>query len=139
VTSKYKNGKCVIDGIKFDSAAEGERYKILKAKEKAGLIKNLQLQVNFPLIINGLKICTYRADFVYEVGGKTVVEDVKGQLHDVFKLKYKLMYACHGVKLLITKALYRTMNRVKYIVGFEQNDAGLVLPKAPKLKGVMKK
>lgn len=137
--SKYKNGKAVIDGIKFDSGAEGERYKILKAKEKAGLIKNLQLQVNYPLMINGLKICDYRADFVYEVGGKTVVEDVKGQLHDVFKLKYKLMFACHGIILLITRALYRTMNKVKYIVGFEQNSTGLVLPKAPTIKKGKKK
>jgi hypothetical protein len=132
--SKYKNSKAIVDGIKFDSGAEGERYKILKAKENAGLIKNLQMQVNYPMIVNGLKICDYRADFVYEVCGKTVVEDVKGQLHDVFKLKYKLMYACHGITLLITKAIYRTMNKVKYIVGFEQNSDGLVLPKAPTTK-----
>lgn len=137
--SKYKNNKVEIDGIKFDSGAESERYKILKAKEKAGLIKNLQLQVNYPLIVNGLKICDYRADFVYEVGGKTIVEDVKGQIHDVFKLKYKLMFACHGIILLITKALYKTMNKVKYIVGFEQNSTGLVLPKAPIIKRGKKK
>lgn len=137
--SKYKKSKAVIDGIKFDSGAEGERYKILKAKEKAGLIKNLQLQVNYPLIVNGLKICDYRADFVYEVGGKTIVEDVKGQLHDVFKLKYKLMFACHGIIILITRALYRTMNKVKYIVGFEQDNSGLVLPKAPTIKKGKKK
>lgn len=137
--SKHKNVKVIIDGIKFDSGAEGERYKVLKAKEKAGLIKNLQLQVNYPLIVNGLKICDYRADFVYEVGGKTVVEDVKGQLHDVFKLKYKLMFACHGIILLITRALYRTMNKVRYIVGFEQNSTGLVLPKAPTIKKGKKK
>jgi hypothetical protein len=137
--SKYKNGKVEIDGIKFDSGAEGERYKILKAKEKAGLIKNLQLQVNYPLIVNGLKICDYRADFVYEVGGKKIIEDVKGQLHDVFKLKYKLMFACQGITILITKALYRTMNKVKYIVGFEQNSDGLVLPKVPTIKKGKKK
>lgn len=137
--SKHKNVKVVIDGITFDSGAEGERYKILKAKEKAGLIKNLELQVNYPLIVNGLKICDYRADFVYEVGGKTVVEDVKGQLHDVFKLKYKLMYACHGIVLLITKALYRTMNKVRYVVGFKQNSDGLVLPKVPTIKKGKKK
>ena len=137
--SKYRNSKAIVDGIKFDSGAEGERYKILKAKEKAGLIKNLQLQVNYPLLVNGLKICDYRADFVYEVGGKTVVEDVKGQLHDVFKLKYKLMYACYVITILITKALYKTMNKVKYIVGFEQNSSGLVLPKLPGIKKGKKK
>ena len=137
--SKYKNGKVVIDGITFDSGAEGERYKILKAKEKAGLIKNLELQVNYPLLVNGLKICDYRADFVYEVGGKKIVEDVKGQLHDVFKLKYKLMFACYGIIVLITKALYKTVNKVRYIRGFEQNSSGLVLPKAPTTKRGKKK
>ena len=137
--SKYKNGKTVIDGIKFDSAAEGARYQILKAKEKAGLIKNLELQVNYPMIVNGLKICDYRADFVYELGGKKIVEDVKGQLHDVFKLKYKLMFACYGITVLITRALYKTMNKVRYILGFEEDSSGLVLPKAPKEKGKKKK
>lgn len=137
--SKYKNGKVEIHGIRFDSAAEGERYKILKAKEQGGLIKNLELQKTYPLLVNGLKICDYRADFVYEVGGKTIVEDVKGQVHDVFKLKYKLMFACHGIVILITRALYRIMNKVKYIVGFEQNSDGLVLPKAPTMKKGKKK
>ena len=137
--SKYKNGKVEIHGIRFDSAAEGERYKILKAKEQGGLIKNLELQKTYPLLVNGLKICDYRADFVYEVGGKTIVEDVKGQVHDVFKLKYKLMFACHGIVILITRALYRTMNKVKYIVGFEQNSDRLVLPKAPTMKKKKKK
>lgn len=137
--SKYKNGKVVIDGIKFDSGAEGERYKVLKAKEKAGLIKNLELQKTYPLIVNGLKICDYRADFVYEVGGKTVVEDVKGQVHDVFKLKYKLMFACYGITILITKALYKTMNKIRYILGFEENSEGLILPKVPTVKKGKKK
>ena len=137
--SKYKNGKTVIDGIKFDSAAEGARYQILKAKEKAGLIKNLELQVNYPLIVNGLKICDYRADFVYELGGKKIVEDVKGQLHDVFKLKYKLMFACYGITVLITRALYKTVNKVRYILGFEEDSSGLVLPKAPGIKKGKKK
>ena len=71
--SKYRNSKAIVDGIKFDSGAEGERYKILKAKEKAGLIKNLQMQVNYPLLVNGLKICDYRADFVYEEIGRAHV------------------------------------------------------------------
>lgn len=139
MSSKYKNGKAEIDNIKFDSAAEGARYQILKAKEQAGLIKNLELQKTYPLIVNDLKICDYRADFVYEVGGKTVVEDVKGQVHDVFKLKYKLMFACHGITILITKALYKTMNKIRYILGFEENSDGLILPKVPTAKKGKKK
>lgn len=137
--SKYKNGKAEVDSIRFDSAAEAARYNILKAKEQAGLMKKLELQKTYPLLVNGLKICDYRADFVYEVGGKTIVEDVKGQVHDVFKLKYKLMFACYGITILITKALYKTMNKIRYILGFEENSDGLILPKAPTVKKGKKK
>jgi hypothetical protein len=49
------------------------------------------------------------------------------------------MYACYGITILITKALYKTMNKVKYIVGFEQNSSGLVLPKVPGIKKGKKK
>ena len=136
--SKYKNGKTVIDGIKFDSAAEGARYQILKAKEKAGLIKNLELQVNYPLLVNGLKICDYRADFVYELGGKKIVEDVKGMLMTPFKFKYKLMFACYGIKILVTKAEYHSIGGKLYVSGFIEDDKGLVLPKAPKKMGTKK-
>ena len=37
--SKYKSVKTVIDGIKFDSKAEGEFYLYLRRKEDKGEIK----------------------------------------------------------------------------------------------------
>ena len=137
--SKYKNGKVEIHGIRFDSAVQGERYKILKAKEQGGLIKNLELQKTYPLLVNGLKICDYRADFVYEVGGKTIVEDVKGMLMTPFKFKYKLMFACYGIKILVTKAEYQSIGGKLYVSGFIADDKGLVLPKAPTVKKGKKK
>ena len=83
---KYGNRKTVIDGIKFDSKAEAERYKELKILEKAGLIKKLILQPEFLLQdkfkYNGKteRAVKYIADFKYfdVAKGVYVVEDVKG-------------------------------------------------------------
>ncbi len=47
--SKYKANKVEIDGVKFDSKRESERYLELKQLEKLGIIKELQLQVEFEL------------------------------------------------------------------------------------------
>lgn len=47
--------------------------------------------------------CSYVADFVYEQGGKTVVEDVKGykkgSTYAVFTIKRKLMLQKYGIRV----------------------------------------
>lgn len=48
--SKFGNKKYSIDGIKFDSKKESQRYCELKMLERAGQISDLQLQVEFILI-----------------------------------------------------------------------------------------
>lgn len=93
--SKYKNIRVEVDGVKFASKAEANRYLELKVLEAKGLIKDLKLQPRFPLIVNTVKICTYVADFQYIQDGITITEDVKGMLTDVFKIKTKLYAACY--------------------------------------------
>lgn len=94
--NKYRNIKTVIDGIRFDSKREAERYSELKLMEKANMISGLQLQPVFELQAkfkhNGKteRAITYIADFQYVQNGKTVVEDVKGMKTDVFNIKRKL-------------------------------------------------
>ena len=69
---------------------------------KAGEIKNLEKQVRFPIIVNGVKVCTYVADYVYDEMAGRVVEDVKSEFtrkDPVYRLKYKLMKACHGIDI----------------------------------------
>ena len=94
--NKYHNQKTKIDRFVFDSAKEGKRYRELALLEKAGEIKNLQLQPRFLLQEsfrkNGktFRKIEYVADFQYEENGKTIVEDVKGMKTDVFKIKQKL-------------------------------------------------
>lgn len=96
--SKYNNKFTVIDGIKFDSKLEAARYSELKLLEKAKIIKDLRMQVEYELIPayfkNGKKIpaIKYLADFVYydNEKKKVIVEDVKGMKTDVYKLKKKI-------------------------------------------------
>ena len=94
--SKYHNKKTQIDMYVFDSIAESRRYKELALLEKAGEIKDLELQPRF-LLQEGFKKNgkTYRkieyvADFMYCQDGQTIIEDVKGKETEVFKLKHKL-------------------------------------------------
>lgn len=96
--SKYRSKKIIIDGISFDSKREGNRYCELKLLEKAGKIKDLQLQHQYELQPsfkkNGktIRAITYVADFTYFDLEKMriVVEDVKGFKTDVYMLKRKL-------------------------------------------------
>lgn len=127
--SKYKATKVILDGIEFDSRKEARRYGELKLMERAGEIKNLELQKVFVLIPaqyedtgevytkgknagqpkRGKCIeqsVTYKADFCYiDENGKQVVEDVKGYRDPAggayarYIIKRKLMLYVHGIKI----------------------------------------
>jgi hypothetical protein len=49
--------------------------------------------------VNGVLVCTYVGDFDYWENGEYIVEDVKGFLTPVFKLKRKLVKALHGITI----------------------------------------
>jgi len=84
----------------FDSRAEYHRYLELLILEKAGKIYMLKRQTEFPIVVNGVKVCRYRADFTYDDGTKNgVVEDVKGVRTAIYRLKKKLMLACYGITI----------------------------------------
>lgn len=98
---KYHNTKTVADGIKFDSKLEAERYAQLKILERAGVIRDLELQPEYELIPSFKKNgktwrkTVYKADFRYILadGDRIIIEDVKGStavITDVFRLKQKL-------------------------------------------------
>ncbi len=103
-TSKYRNVRTEVDGIMFDSKREAERYKELHLLQRAGEIRHLETQVKLHLHVNGVHVCDYVADFTYQEFDKNdaprlVVEDVKGYRTDVYRLKKKLMLACHGIEI----------------------------------------
>lgn len=98
--SKYHNRKTEVDGFVFDSRREANRYLELKILERAGEIAALELQPKFEMVVNGVKICDYYADFRYQEGGRTIVEDAKGVRTDVFRIKKKLLKAIHDVDVV---------------------------------------
>ena len=118
--SKYHNRKIEINGIRFDSRKEAQRYVQLMNAMRLGAIKDLRLQVDFTIQeaytdCQGKRIraIRYRADFAYNLTGEfptgisaddrdlwrryyiagvdTIVEDVKGVKTQVYKLKEKLI------------------------------------------------
>ena len=108
---KYNAKPTEIDGIRFDSKREAQRYQELKMLTAAGEIHSLQLQPRFELQPsfkrNGktVRAIHYVADFQYVTqNGRHVVEDTKGMATAVFKLKKKLfLYRYPDLELRVTK------------------------------------
>lgn len=108
---KYGNHRVNIEGMRFDSEAEFRRWNELRTMELCGEIKDLRRQVPFELIPNVKKKdghivrkVVYFADFVYKENGETVVEDVKGAVTDVYKIKKKLMLWRYGIEIKEVRA-----------------------------------
>lgn len=97
--NKYRAKKTVVDDITFASKREARRYQELRLLERAGQIGNLRLQVKYPLVVNGVKIGRFTADFVYLENGSEVVEDAKGYRVRDYALRKKLMLALYGVEI----------------------------------------
>lgn len=98
--SKYRSQRTEVDGIKFHSKKEAARYAELRMLEMAGEISRLILQPQFGLIVNGIKIGKYIADFAYtDKEGNKIVEDVKGVRTREYLIKKNLMLACYGIEV----------------------------------------
>lgn len=97
---KYNNRQTTVDGIPFDSRHEATQYLALKAREQMGEITDLELQVKFPIVVNGQKVCAYIADFVYRERGQKVIADAKGVKTAVYRLKKKLVKAVYGLDIV---------------------------------------
>lgn len=100
--NKYGAKKSIVDGIKFDSKKEADHYISLKLLLNNKKIKDLELQVKYPVFINDKKIFNYIADFTYtdiETGNKHVI-DVKGFKTDIYKLKKKAVEAYYNINIL---------------------------------------
>ena len=124
---KYHNKKTVIDGIKFDSKLEAERYEQLKILERAGVIRDLELQPEYELIPSFMKNgktwrrTLYKADFRYILAedDSYIIEDVKGStavITDVFRLKQKLFeykYQEYTISIVTSKDIKKFQRETK--------------------------
>ena len=109
--SKYRAVPTVCHGFRFASKREAARYGELLLLGMAGEIRNLELQPRFPLLVGGVKVGDYVADFRYQecrlVGSpaiqdvvwRDVVEDVKGVRTPVYRMKAKHMLAQYGITI----------------------------------------
>ena len=121
--TKYNAHKVTIDGITFDSKHEAERYCQLKLLQRAGAIRDLELQKKFVLIpaqfapdtvtitkrgkekiVKGKCLereCAYLCDFAYVdcETGEQVVEDCKSPVTKTaaYKIKKKLLLERYGI------------------------------------------
>jgi hypothetical protein len=102
--SKYRNKPVTVDGIRFASKREAKRWGELRLFERNRDLMDLQRQVRFRLVVNGIHIADYVADFTYRLGlGKDpCVEDCKGFRTREYKIKKRLMKACYGIDILET-------------------------------------
>ena len=124
--SKFHNEPVTVDGVKFDSRGESQRFAFLKLLERAGEIKNLQYHKKFELIpqitreeIVHLKtknkVVTrvaqsaryYEADFTYTIvaTNEEVVEDFKGLETELFKFKAALFFYKYGKQIKVVKQI----------------------------------
>ena len=99
VRNKFHAKPTTFQGMRFASHVERDRYIFLKSLEDAGKIQELRCQVPFRTPC-GVK---YVADFVYIKDGEEKIEDVKGVLTAVFKLKSKMLANCLKKEIIIIK------------------------------------
>lgn len=93
--SKFGARKVELDGHTFASKAEADRYAQLKWLERARDIKALAVHPVFFLVVNGVTVGKFTADFMYHEGGRKVVEDVKGLVTPEASLRMRVFMALY--------------------------------------------
>ena len=115
---KFNNKKMSTQDGEFDSKGEWQRWLVLKEAQDKGEISDLRRQVKYILIPTQYKAVevklktktkvvqrvaeheiSYKADFVYEKDGETIVEDYKGYPNDRWPYVKKMMLFFHGIAI----------------------------------------
>ena len=96
---KYGAKRTQVDSIWFASAHEARAYSTLKLRERAGEITDLVLQPSYDLVVNGVSVGRYVADFAFTEDGQRVTLDAKGVQTETFKLKRKIVKAIYGIDI----------------------------------------
>jgi Protein of unknown function (DUF1064) len=103
---KYGATATTTAGIRFASKAEAARWDELCILERATLIRDLERQPAYPIIVTDPQgrpriVAAYIADFRYRMvpEGILVIEDVKGIETPLYRLKKKLVEAQYGITI----------------------------------------
>jgi hypothetical protein len=107
VKRKYRNKPQIIDGIRFDSIREAKRWQELLLLARVGKITQLERQVVYELAPKVKLLGDKRTrpavrmviDFRYwdKETGEMVLEDAKGDIDPVWRLKQHLLKTVHGL------------------------------------------
>lgn len=117
MANKYRAKPEVVDGIRFDSAAEARRYRELKLMERAKEIHSIEIKPVFPLTCGGRPVlirsdgypngrkAKYTADFAYicNRSDERVIEEVKGFDQADSRLRRAIVEAEYGVRIRVVK------------------------------------
>lgn len=99
-SNKYGAKRTLYNGRWFSSKREADRAGELDLLVRSGYVRSWEAQPKFPIEHNGVKICSYFADFKVEYpDGHIEIEDVKGFKPAVYKLKKKLVKAFYGIDI----------------------------------------
>lgn len=119
---KFNATRTQVDGVWYDSAREARRGAALRVLERAGVIRDLERQIEYPILVAvfapdgeviGLAhIASWFADFRYRTAaGVSVVEDTKGTRETkgkgkrgtktrMYLLKKKAVEAQYGIRIV---------------------------------------
>ena len=102
--NKYNAIKQTYKGETFDSKKELNRFMELEILLRAKEISDLELHPKFDLMVNGVKIGRYTADFRYKKGSDIIVEDVKSRATKTrdYMLRKKIL-ATYNPPIIITE------------------------------------
>ena len=102
--NKYNAIKQTYNGEVFDSKKELNRFVELEYLLRAKEITDLEIHPKFDLMVNGVKIGRYTADFRYKNGSDIIVEDVKSKATKTrdYMLRKKIL-ATYDPPIIITE------------------------------------
>ena len=88
--------KTVYDGVLYASKSEARLAEHLDYLVSIGRIVGWEAQVRWPLVVNGVKVCTMVPDFrVWFDKKRYELWECKGYAQPVWRLKHKLFVALH--------------------------------------------
>lgn len=82
------------NGRTYHSTLEANYAELLDEKLANGVLREVQAQPTFRIIVNKHHICDIKPDFfIITADGQEQIHEVKGYETDVWRLKWKLMQA----------------------------------------------
>lgn len=93
--------------VLYASEAEAKYAAVLDLRQRVGELAAWWRQINFPLIVNGKKVCDFVLDFkvLYAADKSTEIIEIKGAITPAYRIKVALFRALNpDVRLIVIPA-----------------------------------